>query len=112
MTDYQEIWRDITATTAKSSPSWILQSSDGSAFIGKVGAIYLAIQQVPGGFAVRRQDREAGNWVTSYESGDVGGLPVAAEAVEALETGDRTWAEGQTVSLGATEYIFRGFSTD
>ena len=115
MTDYEEIWRDITAKSSPTEPSWILQRKDGNAFFGKVGAIYLAIQQIPGGgFAVRREDREAssGKWSTSYETGDVHNLPSAAQAVEVLETGDQVWAEGQTVALGGSEYVVKGISTD
>ncbi|SPO01219.1 uncharacterized protein DNG_03966 [Cephalotrichum gorgonifer] len=115
LTDYEEVWRDITVKSSAEELSWILQSDDGSAFIGKVGTIYLAIRKVgDGGFAARREDRDTSgsDWNVSYESGSVGSLPGAREAIECLETGDQKWAEGQEVEIRGVTYAFRGVSTD
>lgn len=114
-TGYEEVWRDATAKSSATELSWILQSQDGSAFIGKIGAIYLAIQKTAdGGFAARREDREAsgGKWNVSYESGSVSSLPRATEAIGSIESSDQKWVKGQTVEIGGTGYIFSGVGTD
>lgn len=114
MTDYEEVWGDITSKLSATELSWILQSKDGRAFLGKVGATYLAMEQATdGAFAVRREDREAsgGDWGVSYSSGAVDGLPTAIQAIEALEKGGQNWAEGQAVEIGAAEYVFRAVDT-
>lgn len=115
LTDYEEVWRDVTQKATPDELSWILQSSDGTAFAGKVGSIYLTIHKASDGtFAARRQERgESGQaWKTSYESGNLSGLPTASQAIEILEAPDATWTEGQTVKVGDTEYVFRGVSRE
>ncbi|KAL2670244.1 hypothetical protein Neosp_014711 [[Neocosmospora] mangrovei] len=109
-TDYEEIWRDITQKTAPEELSWILQSIDGSAFIGKVGSIFLAIQKTEGGFAARREDRgvAGSTWKLTYEYAATPGLPTAMQGSEAIETQNSVWTEGQTIKIGGVEYVFRG----
>ncbi|RSL88337.1 hypothetical protein CDV31_016079 [Fusarium ambrosium] len=111
-TDYEEVWRDITQKKSAEELSWILQSSDGSGFIGKVGSIFLAIQKTQGGFAARREDRGAtgGTWKLTFEDGETAGLPTATQSSEAIETQGSSWTEGQTVEIGGAEYVFRGVS--
>lgn len=64
-----------------------------------------------GGFAARREDRESGSWKVSYESGGVDSLPRAAEAIEALEKGEK-WVAGQSAEIGGAAYVFRGVDAD
>ncbi|RSL71316.1 hypothetical protein CEP53_001519 [Fusarium sp. AF-6] len=111
-TDYEEVWRDITQKKSAEELSWILQSNDGSGFIGKVGSVFLAIQKSQGGFAARREDRGAtgGTWKLTFEDGETAGLPTATQGSEAIETQGSSRTEGQTVEIGGTEYVFRGVS--
>ncbi|KAK6087032.1 neutral amino acid transporter [Seiridium cupressi] len=85
-TDYEEVWRDITAKKSADELSWILQSSDGTTFIGKVGGIFLAIRKTShGDFAALREDRQDDNWATTYQSDGKAGLPQATQCIEAIE---------------------------
>ena len=112
MTAYEEVWRDVTPKLQANDPSWIIQSSDGSAFVGKVGNISVAMRKDPnGGFAVRKQelDQSGGTWETSYESGETQSLLRVSDVLRELDAGNRNWATGQVLKAGKAEYIIRGW---
>lgn len=111
-TAYEEVWRDITARKRPSDLSWILQSTDGSAFVGKVGGIYLAIRKTSAGFAALREDDTTEGWSTTFKSKGGEDLPSAKQAIEAVEVTGQSWAEGQTLELQSTSYVFRAVSSD
>jgi hypothetical protein len=111
-TAYEEVWRDVTAKKTPSELSWILQSVDRSTFVSKVGGIYLAIQKASAGFAAVREDRSANAWSTTFQSQGGEGLPSATQAIEAIEAGRQSWAEGQTLDIQNTNYLFRAVSSD
>lgn len=87
MTPYEEVWRTLPASSPDIfSTAWILRTTDGKTFLGRVGGDFLALKggnDGPGGmvgFCARRQrwDAGEGNWKTLYEAGDlskIGGLP-------------------------------------
>lgn len=109
-TDYEEVWRDITDKSPEEL-SWILESSDRTTFIGKVGCIFLAIQKTTEAFSARREDRQAGVWKITFNSG-ITGLPSAYQAIEAIESKNNSWAVGQSVTIGGVEFIFRAVSKE
>lgn len=113
-TAYEEVWRNVTSKRSPDELSWILQSSDGTTFVGKVGNIYLAIRKASDGFSARREDRHGvdGGWNVVFESiAGVAGLPKATVVIDAVESTGQTWVEGQGVTIGDTEFVFRGVST-
>ncbi|KAF4119481.1 hypothetical protein GMORB2_4746 [Geosmithia morbida] len=115
-TDYEEVWRDITAKKNPNELSWILQSEDGTAFVARVGNIYLAIRKASGeALAARRQDRKSVDgkdvWNVTFESGDTATLPQAVDASLVIEASGR-FSEGQKVKIGPTNYISRAVSID
>lgn len=114
-TDYEEVWRDITAKRTIHELSWILQSVDGLTFLGKVGSIYLAIRKSSdGSFAAIRQDLKCTNdeysWNTTFESGDLSALPLAYDAISAVE-GVGNVPDGTEVMVGQARYVVRAIST-
>jgi hypothetical protein len=109
---YEEVWRDVTAKKSHSELSWILQATDGSAFVGKVGGIYLAIRRTSAGFAALREDRNAVEWSTTFVSQGCEGLPSAMQAIEAVEGGKQAWSEGQILQLQSTGYVFKAIGSD
>lgn len=111
-TAYEEVWRDVTSKRDPGEMSWILQSSDGTTFVGKVGGTYVAMSKTRSVFQARREDRLDGDsaWTLTFESD--AGLPKAAEVIESVEGAAATWTEGQTVRITDTEFVFRGVSTE
>lgn len=66
--DYEEVWRDVTPRTSRESLAWILQSTDKTTFLGKVGSIFIAIRQTKDtGFAVRQDEFDGSSWVALFE---------------------------------------------
>ncbi|KAK7413360.1 hypothetical protein QQX98_007737 [Neonectria punicea] len=109
MTAYEEVWRDVTAPASLHEPSWILQSSDGASFVGKVGSVYLAIRKSSdGAFAARKETLENQHWSVSFESGDVQTLPHVMQVLEEIEAQERDWDVGQKVKVANVEYVIRG----
>ncbi|KAH7000676.1 hypothetical protein EDB80DRAFT_811980 [Ilyonectria destructans] len=106
---YEEVWRDITANMQAGDQSWILQSSDGTTFIGKVGSIYLAIKKdMDGTFAARKEELN-GTWRVSFES-EGQGLPQVTQVLKEFEVKGRDWAVGHKAVIAGIEYEVRGFS--
>ncbi|CAH0059085.1 unnamed protein product [Clonostachys solani] len=111
LTEYEEIWRDITSRKEQDDPSWILQSADGTTFIGRVGAIYLAIRKSEtGDFCARREDLSSSSqsWEVTFESGKVELLPRAIGALQQLGAAERV--EHGTLQLDNISYIVKAFS--
>lgn len=109
VTAYEEVWRDITAKMQSGDQSWILQSSDGTTFIGKVGSIYLAIKKgVDGTFSARKEELD-GAWRVSFES-EGQSLPQVTQVLKAFEVEGRDWAVGEKAIIAGIEYEVRGFS--
>lgn len=116
---YEEVWRDVTDEMAgiDNSPSWIVQSSDGCVFLGKIGCVYLAMSQdEKGRYAVRREvDNGARGWTTVFESGvsHAGGLLRAADVVQVLDDvkvgrGDGEGVGGR-IAVGGVDYVILGY---
>ncbi|OAL20298.1 hypothetical protein AYO22_09010 [Fonsecaea multimorphosa] len=96
LANYEEVWRDVTAKAESDDSAWILQSIDGSMFLGKVGDVFLGMQQSgQGHFAVRKEiyTSEAGKWEDVFEAG-----PGKGKIAE----------KGQTVRVCHSEYVVRG----
>ncbi|KAH8200344.1 hypothetical protein TruAng_005497 [Truncatella angustata] len=113
--DYEEVWRDITAKSSTDEPSWILQSRDETAFIGKIGSIFLAIRKSSNrAFSARREDRNISSqkWDTTYEFGNAIELPRVDQVIEIIEMAGEVWVEGQMVNIGETGYIFKAVSAE
>ncbi|CAM1503144.1 Fc.00g079200.m01.CDS01 [Cosmosporella sp. VM-42] len=112
MTSFEEVWRNVTVHFSPGDPSWILQSSRGTTFMGKVGNIYLALRKDKEvGFVARREElcQAGGDWEITFESGDVKSLPRVAQVAHQLGVGQRAWTIGESVGVGGVEYIIRGF---
>jgi hypothetical protein len=112
LTAYEEVWRDVTGRDGEGSSAWILQSADGSTFLGKVADTYIGMQQEePGSFAVRKEVyREAQrSWEVEFESGSVQEIPRAAAALEIEpQLVGRKLESGKNVRVRNHEYIVRG----
>ena len=107
VTDYEEVWRDITSNDPSDRRSWIVQSEDGQAFVGKVGTIFLAIRKDSSGtFSVRREylDVSAQTWHVSHEAGDAGLLPGAEAALKALEAAGED-SNGNKIIINDMPYL-------
>lgn len=66
--DYEEVWRDVTPRTSRESLAWVLQSTDKTTFLGKVGNIFIAIRQtIDNDFAVRQDEFDGSSWVAHFE---------------------------------------------
>ncbi|KAH8667051.1 hypothetical protein BX600DRAFT_511927 [Xylariales sp. PMI_506] len=114
LTEYEEIWRDVTGVLDTSECSWILQSVDGSTFVGKIGGTYLGIRLGGDGrFDARREERaeSAEDWKVIFESANAQTIPqasattllLAAQAQQKLETGDIVELEGVSYTVRAQE---------
>lgn len=107
---YEEVWRDVTPEAKGNSLTWILQSLDGSVFLGKICNIFLAMQQKQDkSFSVRKEELRDGAWVVSFESGLCHELP-KAEQIVLLETSleKKKKQAGDMVQVGDSEYVIRG----
>ena len=112
-TAYEEVWRDITQDfgNANDSAAWILQSSDGLSFLGRIGGIYMGLHQGQDGtFAVRKEvyDEDAeGCWRNVYESGPTQHIPSARDVLQE-ESLIRGAALGDIVPTAGGKYAVRG----
>ncbi|OQU99838.1 hypothetical protein CLAIMM_05416 [Cladophialophora immunda] len=109
--DYEEVWHDVTGKAESDNSAWILQSVDGSMFLGKVGDIFLGMQQRGGNFAVRKEvyTSETGEWDGVFEAGLVQSIPRAVDVLRELDQGEgKTAEQGQAVCVCNSEYIVRG----
>ncbi|EPE04122.1 neutral amino acid transporter [Ophiostoma piceae UAMH 11346] len=129
LTAYEEVWRDVTAVedvaSGKPTLSWILQSIDGTVFIGKAGHVYLAIHKSSdeqgGLFSACREDYDTatGARVQKYAcTSDTAGtallasrLPTATQAISAIQEVDAS-AAGQEVTGLATTKMTTDNTTD
>ena len=89
-TAYEEVWRDVTDDEAKRTPSWIVQSEDGSVIYGKVGSIFMGMRRdEQGRFEVRREDYDLSKqcWKPVFEGGTraAQGLEPAEDMVRLVE---------------------------
>ncbi|KAF7563755.1 hypothetical protein G7046_g379 [Stylonectria norvegica] len=108
MTPYEEVWRDVTPSLESGDPSWIIQSSDGLTFVGKIGDVSVAIRKgSDGGFAVQKQQfsKSQPGWETSYTSEDFHELPRVSEILHEFTAGGWKWVIGQALRVGSVEYI-------
>ncbi|KAI1851700.1 hypothetical protein JX265_010934 [Neoarthrinium moseri] len=110
-TSYEEVWRDVKATVDSENWAWIIQSVDGSTFLGKLDNIFLGMkQQVKGGsFAVRKEEYDGASkeWKTTFADGDTDTIPRALDALK-IEGGERV--TGQTVVVNQGDYVIRGIA--
>ncbi|EXF75779.1 hypothetical protein CFIO01_11568 [Colletotrichum fioriniae PJ7] len=114
-TDYKEVWRDVTRRGADKTPSWIIQSTDGRTFIGKVGVIYLAIHKASDvEFAARREDYKPqhGIWECTFESQNEGKMPKASAVVALIDKKAQKSVDGDLISIDGVDFVFRGVSQD
>ncbi|KIW74468.1 hypothetical protein Z517_12408 [Fonsecaea pedrosoi CBS 271.37] len=120
LTDYEEVWRDVTKDTEsdEEGSAWILQSTDESMFLGRIGHMFLGMQEsAQGCFAVRKEvwssKSGTGSWHTVFEAGPVQSIPRAGDVQRDLEIGGRggmAEKKGQTVVICDCECIVRGTS--
>jgi hypothetical protein len=112
LVDYEELWRDVTRKAESDNSAWILQSVDGSMFLGRVGDIFLGMQQKEKEkFAVRKEvfTSKAGEWDAVFEAGLVQSIPRAVHVLRDLGQGEgKTAEQGQTIHVCDREYIVRG----
>ncbi|KIW11204.1 hypothetical protein PV08_10504 [Exophiala spinifera] len=92
LTPYEEVWRTLSASSTEIfAYAWILRSTDGRTFLGRVGGDFLGLkggEEGPvgmEGFCARREKWDQGrdSWTTQYEAGDltrIDGLPKVAES--------------------------------
>ncbi|OAP55555.1 hypothetical protein AYL99_10528 [Fonsecaea erecta] len=110
--DYEEVWRDVTGKAESDDSAWILQSVDGSVFLGKVGDTFLGMQQSgKGDFAVRKEvyNSEAGVWEGVFEAGTAQSIPRAADVLRDFgQRKGQTAEKGETFHVCNREYIIRG----
>ncbi|KAJ4248417.1 hypothetical protein NW762_012754 [Fusarium torreyae] len=114
VTDYEEVWRDITSNPLKTS-SWILQSQDGSTFIGRVGDVYFAIRKdADGSFSARKSTPKSSSdtWESLFESNTASVLPRADDAIKAVEAVRQGLDRGSSVQIGDIEFIVRAFKKE
>ena len=84
-TAYEEVWRDVTETSAAENPAWILQSDDGLAFLGRIGTVFMGMRQgQDGSFGVRREvlDDVSKGWQIVFETGPTQSIPSAEEVLK------------------------------
>ncbi|KAK7416657.1 hypothetical protein QQZ08_011923 [Neonectria magnoliae] len=105
MTPYEEVWRDVTAHDKPEEPSWILRSSEGNTFIGRVGNIYQANTKGGNGFAARREDfvQGTGEWDISFDSGNSGAIPRVCAVLKELKQ-KPVWSVGEKVAIEGQEF--------
>lgn len=109
-TPYEEVWRDVTAEVAGDRNCWILQSDDGSTFLGKIGSVFLGMHQtMRENFAVRKEvfSESSGQWQTTFESGPAGPIPTAV-TIAHLESRMQDGKPGDKVQLKDTDFFIRG----
>lgn len=107
---YEEVWRDVTPEAKGDSLAWILQSADGSVFLGKICDIFMVMQQKEDKtFSVRKEELKDGAWGVSFESGLCDGLPKADEVVLLEPSFEKEKKKvGDTIEIGGSEYVIRG----
>lgn len=108
-TAYEEIWRDVTETSAAESPAWILQSNDGLTFLGRIGRVFLGMRQgEDGSFGVRKEviDDSKG-WEIVYETGPTQSIPRARDVLQEESTIVEATTGGAAV-VGGGRYAVRG----
>jgi Protein HRI1 len=110
VTDYEEIWRKLSPRPGPNY-GWILQSVEGTTFLGRIGGGYLALSEKKGRkFGARSEEWSAADgWRVKYAIGDLEGVPSFASAGTELLDGESSWKTGETVLVFGTEYIVRGF---
>lgn len=114
---YEEVWRDVTDEVSIDGDdcAWILQSIDGSTFLGKVGGLYMGMSKADNGsFGVRKEvyDKTTGDWKIEFETGSVAHIPKATDIIPsepqlkilATTSGDKRH------SLSGREYVVRGIA--
>ncbi|KAF2798706.1 hypothetical protein K505DRAFT_392877 [Melanomma pulvis-pyrius CBS 109.77] len=107
-TAYEEVWRDVTEDTTGDSYSWIIQSNDGSTFMGKVGNVFLWMRQdEKGSFAARKEiyDESKGDWEMVFESGPAACVPKVEQVQSRVRAGGKA---GEKVDVEKVEYVIRG----
>lgn len=111
---YEEIWRDVTGSPKGQSPAWIIQSVDGSVFLGKLDGLFLGMcQGAEGNFGVRKETSESttGKWSVSYENGPVQGILTAEQAVEwEAQLKGSAMAVGDQIQVSGSDYVIRGLA--
>lgn len=86
--------------------AWILQSVDGTTFVGLLGAIYLGMRrEEDGSFTVRRDEwhGQAG-WEVKFTSRDVTGIPNIADV---LSVGKVKWILDEEIVIKGVSYVVR-----
>lgn len=109
---YEEIWRDVTEGGVEQS-AWILQSVHDDMFIGRVGGIFLGMQQQQDhSFCVRKEVYDAleKGWKVVFETGPTREAPQATEVVKQLESVMRGKGvtAGEEIVLCGRAYVVRG----
>lgn len=115
LTDYEEVWRDVTNSLVSSHEethhrAWILQSADGSTFLGMLAGLYLAIGlSEDGGFGARREERVGlgEGWKTIFQSTQSGQLQDATSISSGTLRQIEDSAVGETVEFGGMKYVIR-----
>lgn len=98
----------MTEETAGDGYSWIIQSSDGSTFLGKVGHVFLGMRQDgKGNFAVRKEvfNESKGDWEMVFESGPAACLSKVEQAQSRVRAAGKA---GEKVDVEKVEYVIRG----
>ena len=107
---YEEVWRDITPPAEPNSLAWILQSTCGTNFIGKIGRIFIGMQQsLNGTFAARKEELDESIRVVSFDSEPSGHFfdQVNIPLLES-ELRSRKCTAGCQVDVSGCQYIVRG----
>lgn len=110
-TSYEEVWRDVTEETSGERSAWILQSNDGSTFLGKVGSVFLGMHQdEEKNFAVRKEvySESKRQWETVFENGSVYVIPTAASTAQIDSDVQNDGAPGGIVHVNDAEFVIRG----
>lgn len=108
-TAYEEIWRDVTQEQAGDGTSWILESSDGTAFLGKVGNVFLGMsQKEAASFVVWKEILNNGEWESVFHSGVVAGFPTATDTVQAIVSAGQGRQAGKVINVKNAEFVLRG----
>lgn len=107
---YEEIWHEFPAPPP-GSVSWILESSDGKTFMGKIGGDFIALAEkssgVEGFAAVKEQtDSATKNWSTVYSTGPSESLQRMSKISGSLK-GEREWAKDTIVDVDGVNFIVR-----
>ncbi|KAG9234310.1 hypothetical protein BJ875DRAFT_17448 [Amylocarpus encephaloides] len=111
LTPYEEVWRDVTHP-GPTSYSWILQSVDGTTFLGSVGGTFLGMKSYQdGGFAVRRNewDPDKRAWDTRFDGGKVAAIPKVDDVAESILTAMENRRVDTSITIADVEYVVRSF---